>query len=51
MQKEKNINLSKQNLNISRSEFLPSVSLSGEQTSSQSTNKTNQSGSNFLTQT
>ncbi len=35
----------KQNINISRSEFLPSVSLSGDQSSSQSTNKTNQSGS------
>ena len=37
----------KQNINISRSEFLPSISLSGDQTSSQSTNKTNQSGSNL----
>ncbi len=35
----------KQNLNIARSEFLPSVSLSGEQSSSQSTNKTDHSGS------
>ena len=35
----------KQNINISRSEFLPSISLSSDQTSSQSTNKTNQSGS------
>ena len=35
----------KQNINISKSEFLPSVSLSSDQTSSQSTNKTNQSGS------
>ena len=35
----------KQNINISRSEFLPSISLSGNQTSSQSTNKTNSSGS------
>ena len=33
-----------QNVNISRSEFLPTISLSGDQTSSQSTNKTNQSG-------
>ena len=37
----------KQNLNIARSEFLPSVSLSGEQSSSQSTNKTDHSGSNL----
>ena len=33
-----------QNLNISRSEFLPSISLSGNQSSSQSTNRSNQSG-------
>ena len=37
----------KQNINISRSEFLPSISLSGDQTSSESTNKTNQSGSSL----
>ena len=37
----------KENINISRSEFLPSISLSGNQSSSQSTNKTNQSGSNL----
>lgn len=37
----------KQNINISRSEFLPSISLSSNQSSSQSTNKTNQSGSNL----
>ena len=47
MQKEKIKNQSKQNINISRSEFLPSISLSGDQSSSQSTNKTNQSGSNL----
>ena len=35
----------KQNINISRSEFLPSISLSGNQSSSQSTNKIDQSGS------
>jgi len=35
----------KQNVNISRSEFLPSISLSSDQSSSNSTNKTNQSGS------
>ena len=34
----------KQNVNISISEFLPSISLSGDQSSSTSTNKTNQSG-------
>ena len=37
----------KENINISRSEFLPSISLSGDQSSSQSTNRTNQSGSSF----
>ncbi len=37
----------KQNINISRSEFLPSISLSGDHTSSQSTNKTNRSGSSL----
>ena len=37
----------KQNINISRSEYLPSISLSGDQSSSQSTNRTNQSGSNL----
>jgi len=37
----------KQNVNISRSEFLPSISLSGDHTSSQSTNKTNRSGSSL----
>ena len=37
----------KQNINISRSEFLPSISLTGNQSSSQSTNKTNQNGSNL----
>ena len=37
----------KENINISRSEFLPSVSVSGNQTSTQSTNKTNQSGANL----
>ncbi len=35
----------KQDINISRSEFLPSISLSGNQSSSQSTNKIDQSGS------
>ena len=37
----------KENINISRSEFLPSISLSGDQSSSQSTNKTNHSGSSL----
>ena len=36
-----------QNINISKSEFLPSISLSGNQSSSQSTNKTDQSGSSL----
>ena len=35
----------KQNINISKSEFLPSVSLSADQNSTQSSNKTNHSGS------
>ena len=34
----------KENINISRSKFLPSLSVSGNQTSTQSTNRTNQSG-------
>ncbi len=37
----------KHNVNISRSEFLPSISLSKDQSSSQSTNKTNHSGSSL----
>mgnify|MGYP006087286817 CR=1 FL=1 len=37
----------KENINISRSQFLPSLSVSGNQTSSQSTNRTNQSGVNL----
>ena len=37
----------KENINISRSEFLPSISLSGDQSSLESTNRTNQSGSNL----
>ena len=37
----------KQNINISRSEFLPSISLSGDQSSSQSTSKTDHSGSSL----
>ncbi len=37
----------KQNVNISRSEFLPSLSISADQTSSQSFNRTDQTGSNL----
>jgi outer membrane protein len=37
----------KQDKNISRSEFLPSITLSGDQTSTTSTNRTNQSGSSL----
>jgi len=40
----KNFELAKQSKNISRSEFLPSVTISGNQTSTTSTNQTNQSG-------
>ena len=37
----------KQSKNISRSEFLPSITLSGEQSSSTSTNRTSKNGSNL----
>lgn len=37
----------KQKKNISRSEFLPSITISGDQTSTTSTNRTDQSGSNL----
>ena len=37
----------KQNINISRSEFLPSLSITADQTSSQSFNRTDQAGSNL----
>ena len=40
----KNFLSAKQSENISRSEFLPSITLSGDQTSTTSTNRTNQSG-------
>ena len=40
----KNFESAKQSKNISRSEFLPSITLSGDQTSTTSTNRTNQSG-------
>ena len=43
----KNFESAKQSKNISRSEFLPSVTLSGDQTSSTSTNRTNQSGTSL----
>ena len=40
----KNFESAKQSKNISRSEFLPSITLSGEQNSNTSTNRTNQNG-------
>ena len=43
----KNFETAEQNKNISRSEFLPSIILSGDQTSSTSTNRTDQNGSNL----
>ena len=43
----KNFESAKQDKNISRSEFLPSITLSGDQTSTTSTNTTNQSGSSL----
>tara|TARA_Y100000768_G_scaffold195261_2_gene146510 strand:+ start:717 stop:2006 length:1290 start_codon:yes stop_codon:yes gene_type:complete len=43
----KNFESAKQSKNISRSEFLPSITLSGNQTSTTSTNRTNQSGANL----
>ena len=43
----KNFESAKQSKNISRSEFLPSITLSGDQTSSTSTNRTNKSGSSL----
>ncbi len=44
----KNFESAKQSKNISRSEFLPSITLSGDQTSSTSSNQTNQSGNNLV---
>ena len=38
---------SKENINISRSEFLPSISISGKIDSTQSTKRTDQNGSNL----
>ena len=49
MQKEK-LESSKQSKNISRSEFFPSITLSGDQTSTTSTNRTDQSGAIYRTQ-
>ena len=43
----KNFESAKQSKNISRSEFLPSVTLSGDQTSTTSTNRINQSGTSL----
>ena len=43
----KNFESAKQSKNISRSEFLPSITLSGDQTSIASTNRTNQSGTSL----
>ena len=40
----KNFESAKQSKNISRSEFLPSITFSGDQTSTTSSNRTNQSG-------
>ncbi len=44
----KNLASAKQDKNISRSEFLPSITISGNQTSTTSSNRTNQSGSNLV---
>ena len=43
----KNFETAKQDRNISRSEFLPSITLSGDQTSTTFTNRTDQSGNNL----
>ena len=43
----KSLEVAKQNKNISRSEFLPSITLSGEQSATTSTNRTNQSGTSL----
>jgi len=43
----KSFESAKQSRNISRSEFLPSITISGNQSSSTSTNRTNQSGVNL----
>ena len=43
----KSLEAAKQNKIISRSEFLPSITISGNQTSTTSTNRSNQSGTNL----
>ena len=43
----KSLESAKQSKNISRSEFFPSITLSGDQTSTTSTNRTDQSGANL----
>ena len=43
----KNFESAKQSKNISRSEFFPSITISGDQTSTTSTNRTNQSGASL----
>lgn len=43
----KNFESAKQNKNISRSEFLPNITISGDQTSTTSTNRINQSGTSL----
>ena len=43
----KSLESSKQERNISRSEFLPSITISGDQTSTTSTNRTNKNGVNL----
>ena len=43
----KNLESVKQDNKISRSEFLPSITISGDQTSTTSTNRTNQSGASL----
>ena len=43
----KNFESAKQNKNISRSEFLPSITISGDQTSSTSSNRKNQNGTSL----
>lgn len=43
----KSLESSKQEKNISRSEFLPSITISGDQISTTSTNRTNQNGVNL----
>lgn len=44
----KNLNATKQNINISRSEFLPTISVTGSIDGAQSTNRTNRSGADMI---